>query len=90
VQRLYDQLAHHGRKDGKAGGLGSRTIRQLHLCLHQALSYAMQWHDLATNPAADAEPPALPAHTPAALTPSRSASCSPPPTMNGGRGCTPL
>ena len=69
VQRLYDQLAHHGRKDGKAGGLGSRTIRQLHLCLHQALSYAMKWHDLATNPAADAEPPALPAHTPAALTP---------------------
>jgi Phage integrase, N-terminal SAM-like domain len=90
VQRLYDQLAHHGRKDGKAGGLGSRTIRQLHLCLHQALSYAMKWPDLATNPAADAEPPALPAHTPAALTPSRSASCSPPPTMNGGRGCTPL
>ena len=68
VQRLYDQLAHHGRKDGKAGGLGSRTIRQLHLCLHQALSYAMKWHDLATNPAADAEPPALPAHTPT-LTP---------------------
>jgi integrase len=69
VQRLYDQLAHHGGKDGKAGGLGSRTIRQLHLCLHQALSYAMKWHDLATNPAADAEPPALPADTPAALTP---------------------
>lgn len=69
VQRLYDQLAHHGRKDGKAGGLGSRTIRQLHLCLHQALSYAMKWHDLATNPAADAEPPAIAAHTPAALTP---------------------
>ena len=66
----YRQLTEHHvrRKDGKAGGLGPRTIRQLHLCLHQALSYAMKWHDLATNPAADAEPPALPAHTPT-LTP---------------------
>jgi integrase len=69
VQRLYDQLAQHGRKDGKAGGLGPRTIRQLHLCLHQALSYAMKWHGLPANPAADAEPPAVPAPTPAALTP---------------------
>jgi Phage integrase, N-terminal SAM-like domain len=31
VQRLYDQLARDGRKDGKAGGLGPRTIRQVHL-----------------------------------------------------------
>jgi integrase len=29
----------------------------------------MKWHDLPVNPAADAEPPAIPAHTPAALTP---------------------
>jgi integrase len=29
----------------------------------------MKWHDLPANPAADAEPPAIPAHTPAALTP---------------------
>jgi integrase len=69
VQRLYDQLAQGGRKDGKEGGLGPRTIRQLHLCLQQALGYAMKWHDLPANPAADAEPPAIPAHTPAALTP---------------------
>jgi integrase len=69
VQRLYDQLAQDGRKDGKAGGLGPRTIRQVHLCLHQALTYAMKWHDLPLNPAADAEPPAIPAHTSAALTP---------------------
>jgi integrase len=69
LQRLYDQLAQHGRKDGKEGGLGPRTIRQLHLCLHQALGYAMKWHGLPANPAADAEPPAIPAHTPAALTP---------------------
>jgi hypothetical protein len=40
VQQLYDQLAQHGRKDGKPGGLGPRTIRQIHLCLHQALGYA--------------------------------------------------
>jgi hypothetical protein len=90
VQRLYEHLAHHGRKDGKAGGLGSRTIRQLHLCLHQALSYAMKWHDLATNPAADAEPPPCPPTRRRPSPPSKSASCSPPPTMNGGRGCTPL
>jgi integrase len=46
VQQLYDQLAQHGRKDGKPGGLGPRTIRQIHLCLHQALGYATKWHDL--------------------------------------------
>jgi hypothetical protein len=57
VQRLYDHLARDGRKDGKPGGLGPRTIRQVHLCLHQALGYAMKWHDLPANPAADAEPP---------------------------------
>jgi integrase len=69
IQRLYDHLAQHGRKDGKVGGLGPRTIRQVHLCLHQALGYAMNWHDLPTNPATDAEPPAVPAHTRAALAP---------------------
>jgi integrase len=69
IQQLYDQLAHEGRKDGKPGGLGPRTIRQVHLCLHQALGYAMKWHGLPANPAADAEPPAIPAPTPAALTP---------------------
>jgi integrase len=69
IQQLYDQLARHGRKDGKPGGLGPRTIRQVHLCLRQALGYAMKWHDLRANPAADAEPPAVAAHTRAALTP---------------------
>ena len=69
IQQLYDQLAHEGRKDGKPGGLGPRTIRQVHLCLHQALGYAMKWHGLPANPTADAEPPAIPTHTPAALTP---------------------
>jgi len=56
-------------KDGRPGGLGPRTIRQVHLCLRQALGYAMKWHDLPANPAADAEPPAAVAHTPASLTP---------------------
>jgi integrase len=69
IQQLYDHLAHHGRKDRQPGGLGPRTIRLIHLCLHQALGYAMKWHDLPANPAADAEPPAIPTHTPAALTP---------------------
>jgi hypothetical protein len=69
IQQLYDHLARHGRKDGTAGGLGPRTIRQVHLCLHQALGYAMKWHHLPANPAADAEPPVVPAHTRAALTP---------------------
>src|SRR4030095_3228699 len=41
----------------------------VHLCLHQALGYAMKWHDLPANPAADAEPPAVAAPTPATLTP---------------------
>ncbi len=69
IQQLYDYLAHHGRKDGKAGGLGPRTIREVHLCLRQALGYAMKWHDLPANPAADAEPPAVSNDTRAALTP---------------------
>jgi integrase len=69
IQQLYDRLARDGRSDGKTGGLGPRTIRQVHLCLHQALGYAVKWHDLPTNPAADAEPPAVAAHTPATLTP---------------------
>src|SRR5574341_907589 len=68
IQRHYDHLAHHSRKDGKPGGLGPRTIRELHLCLRQALSYAMKWHDLPANPAADAEPPAVSNDTRAALT----------------------
>jgi integrase len=63
------RLAHDGRKDGTAGGLGPRTIRRLHLCLHQALGYAMKVARPAGNPATDAEPPAVPAHTPATLTP---------------------
>jgi integrase len=69
IQQLYDHLAHHGRKDGKPGGLGPRTIQELHLCLRQALGYAMKWHDLPANPAADAEPPAVSNDTRAALTP---------------------
>jgi hypothetical protein len=85
IQQLYDRLAHDGRRTARRAGWVPRTIRQLHLCLHQALGYAMQWHDLPANPAADAEPPAIPADTPAALTPSRSASCSPPPRVTGGR-----
>ncbi len=69
IQQLYDHLAQDGRKDGKTGGLGPRTIRQIHLCLHQALGYATKWHNLPGNPASHAEPPAIPAHTPRALTP---------------------
>jgi integrase len=69
IQRLYDHLAHQGRKDHKPGGLHPRTIRELHHCLHQALAYARRWHHLPANPADDAEPPALPAHCISSLTP---------------------
>jgi hypothetical protein len=69
IQRLYDHLAHRGRKDGKPGGLHPRTIRELHHCLHQALAYARRWHHLPANPADDAEPPALPTHSISSLTP---------------------
>jgi integrase len=69
IQRLYDHLAHQGRKDGKPGGLHPRTIRELHHCLHQALTYARRWHHLPTNPADGAEPPALPTHSISSLTP---------------------
>ena len=87
IQRLYDHLANHGRKDGKAGGLGPRTIRQVHLCLRQALGYAMKWHDLPVNP------PPTPNHPPSPPTRgrpsplSRSACCWPPPTTTRSHGC---
>jgi Phage integrase, N-terminal SAM-like domain len=87
IQRLYDHLARDGRKDGKPGGLGPRTIRLVHLCLHQALGYAMKRHDLPANPAADAEPPAVAPTRRQPSSPSRSAPCSSPPAMNGGHGC---
>jgi integrase len=69
IQRLYDHLAHQGRKDGKPGGLHPRTIRELHHCLHQAVAYARRWHHLPANPADDAEPPALPTQAISSLTP---------------------
>jgi hypothetical protein len=59
IQELYDQLVREGRRDGKPGGLHPLTIRQVHYCLHQALGHAVKWHGLPTNPAAEAEPPAL-------------------------------
>ena len=64
IQRLYDHLAHHGRKDHKPGGLHPRTIRELHHCLHQALTYARRWHQLPTNP------PPTPSRPPCPLDPS--------------------
>jgi integrase len=48
----------------------TRTIRELHHCLHQALTHARRWHHLPANPADDAEPPALPTtESVSALTP---------------------
>ena len=68
IQQLYDQLTRDGRRDGKPGGLHPRTIRQVHHCLHLALSYGVKWHGLPANVASDAEPPALPASEPTLLT----------------------
>jgi hypothetical protein len=42
LNRLYADLAEHGRRDGR-GGLKPKSVRHLHLLLPKALSDAVRW-----------------------------------------------
>jgi integrase len=51
IQNLYNDLAHGGRQDGKAGPLHPQTRRQIHRVLSAALSRAVEQQIIARNPA---------------------------------------
>jgi len=42
LQRLYNGKLEQGRGDGAEGGLSSRTVRYVHIVVHQALSQAVK------------------------------------------------
>src|SRR5687768_943992 len=46
---LYRAKLAGGRLDGKPGGLSPRTVRYIHLTLHEALSHAVKWGLLYRN-----------------------------------------
>ncbi|MFC1970460.1 tyrosine-type recombinase/integrase [Chloroflexota bacterium] len=50
LQRLYADKLSCGRKDG-TGGLGSRSVRYIHVTMHKALKSAMKLGIIARNPA---------------------------------------
>jgi integrase len=59
LNRLYSDLAHHGRRDGR-GGLKPKSVRHVHVLLHKALSDAVRWGLVARNVADAADPPRVP------------------------------
>jgi integrase len=59
LNRLYADLAEHGRRDGR-GGLRPKSVRHVHVLLHKALSDAMRWGLVARNVADAADPPRVP------------------------------
>jgi integrase len=59
LNRLYADLATHGRRDGR-GGLKPKSVRHVHVLLHKALSDAVRWGLLARNVADAADPPRVP------------------------------
>ena len=59
LNRLYADLAEHGRRDGR-GGLKPKSVRHVHVLLHKALSDAVRWGLLARNVADAADPPRVP------------------------------
>ena len=57
-QAFYaSRLQEGARLDGKPGGLAPRTVRQLHVILHEALKHAVQWQILGRNVADAVAPP---------------------------------
>src|SRR4051812_44215573 len=65
LDRLYAKLLAEGgcpRHDGKRARPYTRqTTMHVHRVLHTALAQARKWRLIATNPAADATPPSVPA-----------------------------
>jgi integrase len=59
LNRLYADLAQHGRRDGR-GGLKPKSVRHVHVLLHKALSDAVRWGLVARNVADAADPPRVP------------------------------
>jgi integrase len=59
LNRLYADLAEHGRRDGR-GGLKPKSVRHVHVLLHKALSDAVRWGLVARNVADAADPPRAP------------------------------
>jgi len=57
LNRLYADLLHHGRLDGKSGGLSPRTVRYIHTIIGRALREAVAWDRVARNVAQAAQPP---------------------------------
>ena len=57
LNRLYADLLHHGRLDGKPAGLSRQTVRYVHTVLGRALSDAVRWGRIIRNPAQAATPP---------------------------------
>jgi hypothetical protein len=60
---LYAHLLATGRIK-RPGGLAPKTVRNLHVVLHRALSDAVRWDLLPRNVAEDASPPASADHDP--------------------------
>jgi integrase len=59
LNRLYADLAEHGRRDGR-GGLKPKSVRHVHVLLHKALSDAVRWGLVTRNVADAADPPRVP------------------------------
>jgi integrase len=59
LNRLYADLAEHGRRDGR-GGLKPKSVRHVHVLLHKALRDAVRWGLVARNVAEAADPPRVP------------------------------
>ncbi|MCE5255000.1 MAG: site-specific integrase [Actinomycetia bacterium] len=62
LNSLYKRLLVHGRADGK-GGLRPKTVRNIHICLHRALTYAVRTNLVVRNVASNASPPRQPGFT---------------------------
>ena len=56
VQKLYADLLEHGRRSG-GGPLSTKTVRNVHGCLHTALEQAVKWGLVPRNVAGVVDPP---------------------------------
>jgi integrase len=56
IQSFYSKALREGRLDGH-GGLSARTVLRFHHILHGALRQAVEWQQLASNPADAAKSP---------------------------------
>jgi len=65
---LYSHLLEEGRVK-RAGGLAPKTVRNVHVMLHRALSDAVRWDLIPRNVAEDASPPRVARKRPTVWTP---------------------